>query len=65
MNVVEDQRMDDLRDDEFPAGMRVLAVDDDSTCLMILETMLRRCRYHGQHLVLFLYVFFVFFHCII
>ncbi|ESW33140.1 hypothetical protein PHAVU_001G046300 [Phaseolus vulgaris] len=44
MTVVED-RMDELRD-EFPIGMRVLAVDDDSTCLMILETMLRRCQYH-------------------
>ncbi|CAJ1972032.1 unnamed protein product, partial [Sphenostylis stenocarpa] len=41
MTVVEDHKMD-----EFPRGMRVLAVDDDSTCLMILETMLRRCQYH-------------------
>lgn len=38
--------MDDLRD-QFPKGMRVLAVDDDQTCLMILETLLRRCQYHG------------------
>ncbi|KAG4934116.1 hypothetical protein JHK87_048118 [Glycine soja] len=37
--------MDDLRD-QFPIGMRVLAVDDDSTCLMVLETLLRRCQYH-------------------
>nr|XP_043609482.1 two-component response regulator ARR2-like isoform X2 [Erigeron canadensis] len=31
--------------DQFPAGLRVLVVDDDPTCLMILETMLRRCNY--------------------
>ncbi|CAJ1968446.1 unnamed protein product [Sphenostylis stenocarpa] len=45
MTVVKDHRRDDLRD-EFPVGMHVLAVDDDSTCLMILETMLRRCQYN-------------------
>ncbi|XP_057738338.1 two-component response regulator ARR12 isoform X1 [Arachis stenosperma] len=32
--------------DQFPKGMRVLAVDDDPTCLMVLETLLRRCQYH-------------------
>lgn len=46
MTVVEDHRMDDLRD-EFPLGLRVLAVDDDSTCLKILETMLQKCQFHG------------------
>lgn len=30
---------------EFPAGLRVLVVDDDPTCLTILEKMLRTCRY--------------------
>ncbi|KAG4944317.1 hypothetical protein JHK85_048963 [Glycine max] len=45
MTVVENHTMDDLRD-QFPIGMRVLAVDDDSTCLMVLETLLRRCQYH-------------------
>lgn len=32
--------------DQFPIGMRVLAVDDDPTCLLLLETLLRRCNYH-------------------
>ncbi|KAL0407610.1 UNVERIFIED_CONTAM: Two-component response regulator ORR22 [Sesamum radiatum] len=32
--------------DEFPTGMRVLAVDDNPTCLMLLESLLRKCRYH-------------------
>ncbi|KAJ7555787.1 hypothetical protein O6H91_05G055000 [Diphasiastrum complanatum] len=31
--------------DPFPAGLRVLVVDDDPICLMILERMLRRCSY--------------------
>ncbi|KAI3826037.1 hypothetical protein L1987_00079 [Smallanthus sonchifolius] len=31
--------------DQFPSGLRVLVVDDDSTCLMILEKMLRHCKY--------------------
>ncbi|CDY54632.1 BnaCnng27500D [Brassica napus] len=29
----------------FPSGLRVLVVDDDPTCLMILERMLRTCLY--------------------
>ncbi|XP_004297431.1 PREDICTED: uncharacterized protein LOC101293581 [Fragaria vesca subsp. vesca] len=31
--------------DQFPAGLRVMVVDDDTTCLSILEKMLRRCLY--------------------
>ncbi|XP_008794327.1 two-component response regulator ORR23-like isoform X2 [Phoenix dactylifera] len=31
--------------DQFPVGMRVLAVDDDPTCLKLLEILLRRCQY--------------------
>ncbi|KAL5067529.1 hypothetical protein RYX36_018418 [Vicia faba] len=37
--------MDDSTD-LLPIGMRVLAVDDDPTCLKVLETLLRRCEYH-------------------
>lgn len=43
--------MDDPRD-QFPIGLRVLAVDDDPTCLFFLENLLRRCQYHGSFLVL-------------
>ncbi|CAI8590190.1 unnamed protein product [Vicia faba] len=38
-------RLADLVSDQFPAGLRVLVVDDDPTCLMILERMLRFCLY--------------------
>lgn len=34
--------------DQFPAGLRVLVVDDDPTCLRILEKMLRVCLYEGK-----------------
>lgn len=37
--------------DQFPAGLRVLVVDDDPTCLRILEKMLRNCRYEGNYFV--------------
>lgn len=42
--------------DQFPVGMRVLAVDDDPVCLKLLETLLRRCQYHGQTLLRFVTV---------
>ncbi|MBA0725387.1 hypothetical protein Golax_021980 [Gossypium laxum] len=35
----------DTISDQFPAGLRVLVVDDDPTCLMILEKMLIACLY--------------------
>ncbi|CAN6239171.1 unnamed protein product [Urochloa humidicola] len=35
-----------VRRDQFPVGMRVLAVDDDPVCLKVLETLLHRCQYH-------------------
>ncbi|XP_071701898.1 two-component response regulator ARR1-like [Rutidosis leptorrhynchoides] len=31
--------------DQFPAGLRVLVVDDDSVCLTILGRMLTKCKY--------------------
>ncbi|CAK8569957.1 unnamed protein product [Lathyrus sativus] len=40
--VVDEHKMND----KFPIGMRVLAVDDDRTCLMILEKLLLKCKYH-------------------
>ncbi|GMQ01151.1 hypothetical protein CsSME_00047891 [Camellia sinensis var. sinensis] len=32
--------------DKFHVGMRLLAVDDDPTCLMLLDGLLRNCQYH-------------------
>jgi hypothetical protein len=40
-------KMDNPAVDEFPAGLRVLVVDDDPICLMILDRMLRQCSYQG------------------
>lgn len=37
--------VEDETRDIFPVGMRVLAVDDDLTCLRLLESLLRRCQY--------------------
>lgn len=34
-----------------PAGLKVLVVDDDPVCLMILETMLRQCNYTGLYFI--------------
>ncbi|KAI3453184.1 hypothetical protein Pfo_009847 [Paulownia fortunei] len=31
--------------EQFPVGLRVLVVDDDLTCLRVLEQMLRKCMY--------------------
>ncbi|CAN6479821.1 unnamed protein product [Victoria cruziana] len=31
--------------EQFPVGLRVLVVDDDTTCLKILEQMLKKCMY--------------------
>ncbi|XP_048496665.1 two-component response regulator ARR2 isoform X3 [Beta vulgaris subsp. vulgaris] len=39
------RKMADSSGDQFPVGLRVLVVDDDPTCLTILEKMLRTCRY--------------------
>ncbi len=32
----------------FPEGLRVLVVDDEPLCLMILDRMLRQCKYNGK-----------------
>lgn len=40
-----EQRRDESSD-QFPVGMRVLAVDDDPICLKLLQTLLRKCQYH-------------------
>ncbi|XP_010047141.2 two-component response regulator ORR24 [Eucalyptus grandis] len=37
--------VEDGGNDRFPVGMRVLAVDDDPTCLKVLENLLRSCQY--------------------
>jgi hypothetical protein len=34
--------------DQFPVGMKVLVVDDDPTCLAVLNRMLVQCRYDGE-----------------
>ncbi|KAL0427564.1 UNVERIFIED_CONTAM: Two-component response regulator ORR22 [Sesamum latifolium] len=40
--------VEEIRGDSenFPVGMRVLAVDDDPICLKLLDTLLRKCQYH-------------------
>ncbi|KAL0340430.1 UNVERIFIED_CONTAM: Two-component response regulator ORR22 [Sesamum radiatum] len=43
---VEKFRGDNENSDNFPVGLRVLAVDDDPICLKLLETLLRKCQYH-------------------
>ncbi|KAK8345405.1 hypothetical protein V6Z12_A07G146400 [Gossypium hirsutum] len=37
--------MDGGFDGDFPAGLKVLVVDDNRTCLLVLETMLRKLSY--------------------
>lgn len=47
---VPEERMERLAHPEgfSPAGLKVLVVDDDLLCLMILERMLRQCKYAGE-----------------
>lgn len=35
---------------KFPEGLRVIAVDDSPVCLMLLEALLRRCKYQREFL---------------
>jgi hypothetical protein len=37
----------ELEDPRFPAGLRVIVVDDNPLCLRIVEKMLQRCQYEG------------------
>lgn len=59
---VEDQRgslvREDVGQDRFPVGMRVLAVDDDPICLKLLDTLLQKCQYQG--LLSFCFIVFAF-----
>ena len=47
MENMESVSNEEGRTDQFPVGMRVLAVDDNPTCLRKLEELLLRCKYHG------------------
>lgn len=46
--------------DQFPVGLRVLVVDDDPTCLRILEKMLQTCLYAGLFQFQLPFVYFLF-----
>ena len=41
---------DRAREGNFPAGLRVIVVDDDPLCLRVVERMLQRCSYRGAFL---------------
>ncbi|KAG8367565.1 hypothetical protein BUALT_Bualt16G0085100 [Buddleja alternifolia] len=43
---VEEIRGENENYEQFPVGLRVLAVDDNPTCLKLLETLLRKCQYN-------------------
>lgn len=45
MMITENTGFSSPRGDAFPAGLRVLVVDDDPTWLKILEKMLKKCSY--------------------
>ncbi|KAF8074404.1 hypothetical protein N665_1104s0012 [Sinapis alba] len=46
MENMESMSNEEGRSEQFPVGMRVLAVDDNPTCLRKLEELLLRCKYH-------------------
>jgi hypothetical protein len=37
-----------VAEDNFPNGLRVLAVDDDRVCLRVLAAVLRQCNYKRE-----------------
>lgn len=47
------------RSESFPAGLRVLVVDDDPTWLKILEKMLKKCAYDGTACLCYFFFFFL------
>ncbi|VAI93679.1 unnamed protein product [Triticum turgidum subsp. durum] len=47
----ERQRMEAPAGDKFPEGLRVLAVDDDSVCLKVLEVILRCRKYNPTTMI--------------
>lgn len=42
-----------MEEDEFPIGLKILVVDDDETCLFILERMLQSLKYQGTSISFF------------
>lgn len=46
------EKVDDYLSDAFPAGLRILIVDDDKEYLTLLENMLKRCQYEGDSIFL-------------
>lgn len=47
MSVKEEERKDST-DEDFPAGLKVLLVDDDPLCLKVIGQMLKCCKYEGE-----------------
>ena len=44
---LKEERKDSL-DEDFPAGLKVLLVDDDPLCLKVIGQMLKCCKYEGD-----------------
>lgn len=51
-SVVKAEHVDGRNWQNFPAGLKVLVVDDDPLCLKIIEQMLKRCNYEGMRVIL-------------
>lgn len=45
---LEKRRPTAATSEEWPVGMRVMAVDDDRVCLKILEVTLQMYKYNGE-----------------